>query len=43
MSARKIYLVTLAAVIGCTPATGTPGSSSQAEAPRRSIVLTAEE
>jgi len=43
MSARKIYLVTLAAVIGCAPASGTPGSSSQADAPRRSNVLTAEE
>ncbi len=42
MSARKIYLVTLAAMIGCAPAGGAPGSSGQ-EGPRRSNVLTAQE
>jgi len=43
MSARQIYLVSLAVIIGCAPASGTPGSSSQAGGPRRSNVLSAQE
>ena len=40
MSVRHLYLIAVAAILGCAPAGGTPGTST---APRRSNVLTDEE
>ena len=43
MSVKHLYLVAVAAIIGCAPAGGTSGTSGASAAPRRADYLTAEE
>ncbi|HVS59389.1 MAG TPA: hypothetical protein VHE82_01720 [Gemmatimonadaceae bacterium] len=43
MSVKHLYLVAVAAIIGCAPASGTSGASGPSATPRRSDLLTAEE
>lgn len=43
MSVRLVYLVTLAALIGCASASSTSGTSRPTAVPRKSNILTAEE
>ncbi len=40
MSIKHLFLIAVAAILGCAPASGTPGGS---EVPRRANALTAEE
>jgi hypothetical protein len=43
MSVKHLYLVAVAAIIGCAPASGTSGTSRTAAVPRKGNLLTAEE
>ena len=43
MSVKHLYLVAVAAIIGCAPASGTSGPSRASAVPRRASVLAAEE
>ena len=43
MSVTHLYVVAVAAIFGCAPASGTSGTSGASAAPRRADYLTAEE
>ena len=43
MSVKHLYLVAVAAIMACAPASGTSGTSRTSAVPRRANILTAEE